>query len=337
MSKINAFFIYIFAMFLFIFGGFSYVPTINTRAENTEYVYIGGIPAGFMISAGGAQVIGTCGVTTDNGNESPAVKAGIKTGDLITKAGGITIQNISDLNSILEKNQEKDIELTIKRGNNIENITVTPKFDKVSKKYKIGVLIRDTVSGIGTITYIDASNRKFGSLGHTVGSNNVIPQDSKLYQCSIVGAVKGVRGKAGELHGMFLSENSLGEMQKTCNCGIFGKIYDNVDLTNFQKAEANSYEAKPGKGHILSTISGQTPIKYEIEVVKVDKDNRENKNFVLKITDESLIDVTGGIVQGMSGSPIIQNGKLIGAVTHVFLNDPTRGYGIAIEKMLNCN
>ncbi len=337
MSKINAFLVCIFASFLFIFGGFTYSPTINAKAENGEYVYIGGIPAGFMISAGGAQVIGICEVVGETETVSPAGKAGIKTGDLITKAGEITIENISDLNSILEKNQDKNIELTVKRGETIEKITVKPRLDKISKKYKIGVLIRDTVSGIGTITYIDVSNRKFGSLGHTVGADNTISKDSKLYQCSIVGSVKGIRGKAGELHGMFLSENALGEMQKTCNCGIFGKIYDSVDLSSFQKAQATSNGAKPGKGYILSTISGLNPVKYEIEVVKVDKDNKENKNFVLKIVDEALINATGGIVQGMSGSPIIQDEKLIGAVTHVFLNDPTRGYGIAIEKMLDCN
>lgn len=337
MGKINAFLLCIFASFLVIFGGYYYTPTINAKAENEQYVYIGGMPAGFMISAGGAQVIGVCEVLSDTGNASPAGDAGIKTGDLITKAGGISIQNISDLNSVLEKNQGKDIELTIKRRENVEKIAVTPKLDKVSKKYKIGVLIRDTVSGIGTITYIDALNRNFGSLGHTVGGDNKISKDCKLYQCSIVGVIKGIRGKAGELHGMFLSENAFGEMQKTCNCGIFGKIYENIDLSAFPKAKANSSAAKPGKGYILSTISGQIPEKYEIEIVKVDKDNKENKNFVLKITDERLICATGGIVQGMSGSPIIQDGNLIGAVTHVFLNDPTRGYGIAIEKMLECN
>ena len=337
MRKINAFFICILISFVFIFGSFSSFPILNVKAASKEYVYIGGMPAGFTISAGGAQVIGVCEVVGENGNISPASNAGIKSGDLITKAAGISIENISDLNSIIEKNQDKALELTIKRGETFEKIIVTPQFDIVSKKYKIGVLIRDTISGIGTITYIDVANRSFGSLGHTVGVNNTISQDSKLYQCSIVGAIKGIRGKAGELHGMFLSENALGEMQKTCNCGIFGKIYDTIDLTNCQKAEANSDAAKPGKGYILSTISGQTPIKYEIEVVKVDKDHKENKNFVLKIVDERLITATGGIVQGMSGSPIIQNKKLIGAVTHVFLNDPTRGYGIAIEKMLNCN
>ena len=139
MSKINAFLVCIFASFLFIFGGFTYSPMIKAKAENGEYVYIGGMPAGFMISAGGAQVIGVCEVLSDTGNASPAGDAGIKTGDLITKAGGISIQNISDLNSVLEKNQGKDIELTIKRGENVEKIAVTPKLDKVSKKYKMGI------------------------------------------------------------------------------------------------------------------------------------------------------------------------------------------------------
>ena len=336
MSKINAFLICIFTSFLFIFTAGIYCSPVTTKAEQGEYVYIGGMPAGFTVSAGGAQVIGICEVLGEKDNLSPAQNAGLKTGDLIVKAGGICVKNISDLNSILEKNQENPIELMVKRKETLQKIEVYPKFDKISKKYKIGVLIRDTVSGIGTITYIGVSDRKFGSLGHTVGNESIDEENSKLYQCSIVGIVKGVRGKAGELHGMFLNESTLGKMQKACNCGIFGSIYDCVDLSHLSKAEATSLEAKPGKAYILSTINGQTPIKYEVEIVKIDKNNTENKNYVLKITDETLLSSTGGIVQGMSGSPIVQNNKLVGAVTHVFLNDPSRGYGIAIEKMLEC-
>ena len=143
-----------------------------------------------------------------------------------------------------------------------------------------------------------------------------------------------MRGKAGELRGMFLNDKHLGSAEKLCNCGIFGIIDKDFPTSQLMSAVADSSEAKPGDAYIYSTVNGVCPKRYEIEIVKVDKNNKENKNYVIKITDDALIAETGGIVQGMSGSPILQNGKMIGAVTHVFLNDPTRGYGIAIEKML---
>jgi stage IV sporulation protein B len=143
-----------------------------------------------------------------------------------------------------------------------------------------------------------------------------------------------VRGKAGELRGMFISDKQLGNADKLCSCGIFGKINEGFNLENLTQLVASSSAAMPGEAYIYSTVDGVCVERFEIEIVKVDKANKENKNYVIKITDENLIEKTGGIVQGMSGSPIIQQGKLIGAVTHVFLNDPTRGYGIDVETML---
>ena len=133
---------------------------------------------------------------------------------------------------------------------------------------------------------------------------------------------------------MFLSDKCLGSAEKLCDCGIFGKLSKDFPLENMFAVEATSQMVKPGAAYIYSTVSGVCPTRYEIEIVKVDKNNKENKNYVIKIVDEDLISVAGGIVQGMSGSPILQEGRLVGAVTHVFLNDPTRGYGIGIETML---
>ena len=156
-----------------------------------------------------------------------------------------------------------------------------------------------------------------------------------IRNCVLVNIVKGVRGKAGELKGMFLNDSPLGYADTLCDCGIFGNISEKIDTKQLQTAVANSAQVKPGNAYIYSTTNGICPQKYEIEIVKVDKQNKENKNYVIRIKDEDLLAETGGIVQGMSGSPILQNGKLVGAVTHVFLNDPTRGYGIDIQKMLN--
>jgi stage IV sporulation protein B len=149
-----------------------------------------------------------------------------------------------------------------------------------------------------------------------------------------LGVCKGVRGKAGELRGMFLNDKAFGKAEKLCECGIFGYISNSLNLNDLPSAVATSESVIPGKAYIYSTVNGVCPKKYEIEIVKVDKHSKDNKNYVIRITDEDLISETGGIVQGMSGSPILQEGKLIGAVTHVFLNDPMRGYGIDIERML---
>lgn len=316
--------------------------TVKQRTASASYtgasVYIGGMSAGFSLSTGGAQVIGISDVASERGNFSPAKEAGLKTGDVITKAAGIRVKKIGDLNEILAKNKLSPIELTVKRGETELKIDVQPVQDKVSGRYKIGVLIRDSVSGIGTVTYIDKVSHTFGALGHAV-----VGEDRQafgicggaVYTCSIVGVTKGIRGRAGELRGMFLSDKPFGEAQKICASGIYGKISDDFDYNALQSAEtAELKEVKIGKAYVYSTVCGVYPKKYSVEIVKVDKTPKNNKNFVVKITDKDLIEETGGIVQGMSGSPILQDDKLVGAITHVFLNDPTRGYGIDINTML---
>jgi stage IV sporulation protein B len=226
------------------------------------------------------------------------------------------------------------------RGEERINFNVTPIKDAVSGRFKIGVLIRDGISGIGTVTYIDKENGSFGALGHAVISaeeKSLSLSNGDMYSCNIVGISKGVRGKAGELRGMFLAENVFGKAEKLCQCGIYGQINEEYDTSRLESAQADSDDVKMGKATIYSTISGIVPKEYQIEIVKVDKSNKENKNYVIKITDKDLLNKTGGILQGMSGSPIIQNGKLVGAVTHVFLNDSSRGFGISINNMLNYN
>lgn len=214
---------------------------------------------------------------------------------------------------------------------------VTPVKDRLTARYKIGVLIRDGVSGIGTVTYIEKESGRFGALGHAVAGEdrtNLKITDGVVYACSIVGVSKGVRGRAGELRGMFLSEKCIGNADKLSSVGIYGRKTEGYSCAELKEATASSANVKPGKACIYSTVSGEIPQEYSVEIVKVDKSNRENKNYVVKITDEDLISQTGGIVQGMSGSPIVQNGSLVGAITHVFVNDPTRGYGIDISQML---
>ena len=343
MRKLGAFFVGLIIAFAFVF---SFAPierltlsNITAKANEAlkKEVYVGGMSAGFTLGTGGAQVIGLCEVMTENAVKCPAAEVGIRAGDIIFKANGKTVDSVGALNDILSENQEKSIKISLKRGNEEIDYTLKPVKDKVTDRYKIGVLIRDSVSGIGTVTYIEKDTKRFAALGHSV-----VGEDKKelkiasgsVYPCSIVGVTKGVRGKAGELRGMFMTENEFGTAQKLCSCGIFGVYNKENKLNNLPLVEADSSQAKIGGAYIYSTVDGISPEKYEIEIVKVDKFTKSNKNYVVKITDERLLEQTGGIVQGMSGSPILQNGKLIGAITHVFLNDPTRGYGIDILQMI---
>ena len=305
--------------------------------ENGRVVYVGGMAAGFTLKTGEMRVIGTCNVVSEDGVDSPAANAGVRPGDCIAKVAGISVETIAELNEIVGKSKGKALDFEIIRGEEKIYCCITPKKEKMTNNYKIGVLVRDCVSGVGTITYIDKESGCFGALGHSVEGENkkeLKVLDGVVYQCSIIGVTKGVRGRAGELKGIFLTEKPIGEAEKISCSGIYGEIGKKFEKEKLETVIACASEAKPGNAYIYSTVSGLCPEKYEIEVVKVDKNNKENKNFVVKITDERLIKETGGIVQGMSGSPIIQEGKMIGAITHVFLNDPTRGYGIKIDTML---
>ena len=333
MRKSNFFVLGALVSFAFTLGGYK---TVKVSADE-QGVYVGGISAGFTLKSGNPQIIGLSEIYTERGAVSPACNAGLRAGDKIKKAGGICVETIAQLNEIVNKTQGNALELVIVRANEELIITVTPVKERTSGHYKIGILARDNISGIGTVTYIDKKNQRFGALGHAVSGENrqaLAVADGFVYECSIVGVNKGVRGRAGELRGMFLSNKTIGTADKLCDCGIFGTLSEEFQADGLTYTVADSKSAVPGNAYIYSTVNGVTPVKYEIEIVKVDKANRENKNYVIKITDETLIEETGGIVQGMSGSPIMQNGKLIGAVTHVFVNDPTRGYGIDIQTML---
>ena len=308
------------------------------KADSTsKEVYIGGMPAGFTLSAGGVQVLGFCDVLSEGSKSSPAADAGMRPGDLITEVNGIKVQTIAELNEILAKNSGNPLRCKIVRGEELVNVTLSPLKDKASERYKIGVLIRDGISGIGTVTYIEKDSGRFGALGHAVvgaDESKLSLVDGQVYSCNIIGVSKGVKGKAGELRGMFLAEKSIGKAEKLCTCGIYGKVSGDFSTKNLKCVKATTDHVKPGKASIFSTVSGEEPKEYSIEIVKVDKYQKDNKNYVIKIVDEALIEETGGIVQGMSGSPILQNGALVGAVTHVFINDPTRGFGISIDEML---
>ena len=307
---------------------------LNAAAE-TDEVYLGGMPAGFTLGIGGAQIVGICEVLTENGVQNPAKDAELEVGDVIVSLGGIRIETAADIDAALSSCGGKSSSLTIERGSEKLKKEIAPVKDMASGRYKLGVLIRDSVSGIGTVTFI-RKDLRFGSLGHAVMSADGGCMEvcgGNIYACSIVNVVKGERGRAGELKGLFINDKKIATADKNCATGIFGAMEKDYDLSALKPIALGS-DATPGRATVYSTVDGASPKEYTISIIKVDKTNKQNKNFVIKVTDKELLNETGGIVQGMSGSPIVQNGKLIGAVTHVFINDPTRGYGTAIGNMI---
>lgn len=307
-------------------------------SADTQSLYLGGFPAGFTLSTKTVEVVGICEVITSDGMKSPARDCGIRTGDIIESINGIEINSTSDINKVLAENFKKFIVTAVRNGESF-TAEIQPAVDRSTGGKRLGVLVKDTVNGIGTVTYVDKANKKFASLGHPVTDlkNNLTEiNGGTVYGCIVYDVKKGVKGTPGELHGAFESGNVLGKARLNCPCGIYGDLSEGFNTSKLIKIEKGSIEdVKIGKACIYTTVHGNEIAKYNISVVKVDKNNKENRNFVIKIDDKNLLDITGGIVQGMSGSPIVQNGKLIGAVTHVFINDPTRGYGIGIDRMLS--
>jgi stage IV sporulation protein B len=284
MRKLGVFFMGVVFSFAFAYK----TTTLTSVSAECATVYVGGMSAGFTLKTDGAQIIGLSEVVTEKGAVSPALQAGIKTGDVIRKVGGIKVHGVGDLNEIVNKSKGKELVYEVERGADILQFQIKAVKERQTERYKIGVLVRESVSGIGTVTYIDKTTGRFGALGHAVvGENNreMSISNGFVYECSIVGVNKGIRGKAGELRGMFLSDKHFGNAEKLCNCGIFGQISDDFSVNGLFCAVADSQAVQPGYAYIYSTVNGVCPEKYTIEIVKVDKNNKENKNYVIKITD----------------------------------------------------
>ena len=313
---------------LFVFAISSPIKHANADADK---VYLGGMPAGFSLYTKGAKVVGICDVITENGLKSPAKDSEIKVGDIILSIGEYEINSALDIEKALKNSINNS--MSISRDGNIIWEKIKPAKD-LSGNFRLGIFVKDKIDGIGTITFIKGN--RFASLGHPITdeTGNVLNiSGGDLFECTITGCVKGERGKAGELRGVFASRNKIASIDKNLSCGVYGTL----DINNFDKSNLTEIEvgtATVGDAYIYSTILGESPEKYNISIIKTDFNNK-TKNFVIKINDDRLLNKTSGIVQGMSGSPIVQNGKLVGAVTHVFINDPARGFGISIENMIN--
>ncbi|SFC97057.1 SpoIVB peptidase [Clostridium uliginosum] len=305
-------------------------------------VYPGGNSIGVRVSTEGVLVVGYSDIEINNQTEeSPGKLGGIELGDTILKVNGEEVQSCKDLINIIKKCNEANVKVEILRGN--QNIVKEVELKREKEEnYKLGLWIRDSTAGVGTMTFVDNESKKFGALGHPITDCDTnepfLIKDGDLLESSIISLRKGEKGSPGELKGVFVNEkNPNGQIKNNTQSGIFGTV-QNVDMVKDNSKPMKigfRNEINEGKAKILTTIDESGPKEYEIEIVKLlDQQVPGPKSMVIKVTDPELLEKTGGIVQGMSGSPIIQNNKLVGAVTHVLINKPDTGYGIYIEWML---
>ena len=321
---------------LFKLFGFIPIKKMDVKIIPEDNVYIGGTAIGLSVSANGALVVSDVVV---NAKDNKIIKnKNIKSGDIITKINGNTITCVEDIDLALQNVDSEETNIEVIRDNKPKTFNVGLLKDSTNH-YRLGVWVKNNISGIGTLTFVK-KNGDYGALGHPVTNTNsdtVVPIiDGNIYECNLIGVNKGHRNKPGELKGVFLQKNPLGEISKNTPYGIFGNT-DNIDQLVDINRSANiggRLSVKPGKAKIISSISGIQE-EYDIEIIKANYQSKSSdKSLVFRVTDERLLKLTGGIVQGMSGSPIIQNDKLVGAVTHVFLSDPSKGYGIYSDWML---
>ena len=261
-------------------------------------------------------------------------RAGMQIGDVIKSIDGIAIRSSADVRKAMAQS-DGTVDIQVVRNGKGESIRVTPQI--TGEGPKLGLYLRQGVTGIGTVTWYDPDTGKFGTLGH--GVNNAVGKllqmtDGNAYDARIITVKKGKAGAPGQLMGAVERLEPVGELSKNTAQGVFGVSKDGWDAEQIPVADAS--EIKAGKATILSTVSGGMAREYSVEILKIyPKARQTGRNLLIHVTDPELLEITGGIVQGMSGSPIIQDGKLIGAVTHVLVNDPTTGYGIFIENMLD--
>ena len=299
----------------------------NVFAYSNE-VILGGNTIGIEVSSDGILIVGFYKINNKYNQSDLAV------GDYITKVNDIKVETIKELGKIIEKNTNKDnIKITYKRDNN--EFETNLKIIYEDGMYKTGLYVKDSITGIGTLTYIDPNTKIYGALGHEIIESNsgktVNIKTGKIYKNIITSIDKSIMGSPGSKNAKFYPETNYGNINKNTIYGIYGN-YKTISQDNLISV-ANPSEVKTGSAKIYTVLSNETVNEYEINILSINETN-PTKNLIFEISDSELLDKTGGIVQGMSGSPIVQNNKLIGAVTHVIVDNPKTGYGVFITKML---
>lgn len=314
------------------------VKTVTVKEVEMEKVVAVGSPFGIKMLANGAIVVGISEIETVQGFESPAEKAGLQIGDIIQEANGQRIICNADISKVIEESQGKEISLMIERAGEMFHTVLQPVKAAFDNCFKGGIWVRDSTAGIGTVTFYDVETKRFGGLGHGVcdtDTKELMPlRSGDIVDVTLTGCVRGSSGNAGALQGYFSSPDAIGRLTQNVETGVYGNLFK-APVSSGEIEIVLKQEVKKGEAFILTTIDSGEPRYYSVQITDVNyNEKQKTKNMMVRITDPALIEATGGIVQGMSGSPIIQDGKLVGAVTHVFVNDPTRGYGIFIENML---
>ncbi len=323
-------FVLIFAYFLLNYSELVAVYKLEKEVSDKVKdmkIALGGEAVGIKLLATGVLVI-----------ELDRTDTSLQIGDVILSANDIKVQSDSELQKVVKDSNGKEITLKVSRNKEEFDTKITPIQDSISKEYRLGLWVKDSSAGVGTITFYDLNSNKFAALGHGVTEtkeNYVLPIDvGGITSTTIYSVKKGIPRVPGELKGS-ITNNILGEINGNTDKGIYGKVLDEKLLEGKKEIEIlPKSKIKEGKASIICTLDDNTKKEYEVNIEKVLLTSSGNKNMIIKITDKELLEKTGGIVQGMSGSPIIQDGKLIGSVTHVFLNDCTRGYGVFIENMI---
>lgn len=325
----------------YLFGLFP-VKEVEVSVVPQKSVYAGGQVVGIYGATQGILVLGSSQIEKPDGGFAEPAEHILRAGDYITSVNGLEIEKKEELVRCVQDCQGERLVLTLWRGNEQISVSVTPVMAK-NGSYMLGIWVKDDMAGIGTLTYFE-QDLDFGALGHGIGDGQsgelLRLSDGRLYRAEVFGIQKGERGTPGELEGMLYygAKNQIGQVSSNSDLGIYGKLKKDyyIQLLTEDSLYPVGYkqEVSTGSAVILSDASGE-PAMYHIVIDSLDYTPADsNKGIHFHVDDENLIALTGGIVQGLSGSPIIQNGRIVGAVTHVLVSDPTRGYGIFIENML---
>ncbi len=312
------------------------IKNVNVKVVTRRYVALSGESFGIKIFTKGVMVVGMSDVKTSLGNVNPSKQAGIHTGDIILKVNNTEINSNEEFSKMINSSNGKVMILKIKRDEKIINVEFTPKRAIDTNKYQAGLWVRDSSAGLGTMTFYSTVDGAFAGLGHAivdVDTGVLLPINSgEIVKTKILSVTKSTPGTAGEICGAFTSE-SLGKLNKNCECGLYG-FYDDYSKNKNLILVANKQDVKTGNAKIYTTLDESGPKYYDCVIERIDYNDNSQKNLQIRVVDKDLLNKAGGIVQGMSGSPIVQNGQLVGALTNVFLNEPDKGYAVFADTML---
>lgn len=318
---------------------FGVIPVTKAEVQVVDELQVAllGQPFGMKLYTEGVLAVDFTDIIINGNKCNPARDAGLKKGDYILSANGKSLSVNEDLVKAVEGSKGEKLNLKVSRNGNILNITVTPVMQEETGTYKIGVWIRDSGAGIGTLTFYSPAYNVICGLGHGVSDEDteklLTIKKGEIVSAEIFSVNKGEKGTPGQLNGK-LKNNTIGEIKLNSQCGVYSLPTKNVTVNSLTEI-AFKNEVENGDAKILCTVEGETPKFYSCKItLKKGKYNSPTQNMIVTVTDETLLEKTGGIVQGLSGSPILQNGKLVGAVTHVLVDDPAKGYGIFAENML---